>query len=82
MKAWLTKTSYEPGTFKRRPDERVEIEANTQDELLALFFREYVNRYKYCNTVSYRLEDPALAAAYRVWFSDVRNYAANGGDMW
>lgn len=82
MKATLIKECREPGTFKRLPDQQVEIEAATQDELLALFFREHDNRYKYCSTISYQFADPALTEAYREWRSDVNNYIANGGDMW
>jgi hypothetical protein len=82
VKATLIKTAYDRFTFKRLPDERVEIEAPSQDELFALFFREYVNRYKYVNSVHYRLADTKLANAYSAWIADVRNYAAHGGDMW
>jgi len=52
------------------------------DNLYALFFREYRNRYKYCNNTNYVLADPSMEQGYREWLSDVHNYANNGGDMW
>ena len=82
IKTTIVKRRYEPFSFKRLPDERETIQAPDRDALYALFFREYANRYKYCNSVSYALDDPALLAGYWVWFSDIRNYADNGGDMW
>ena len=62
--------------------DRFDIEANTEDELFAVFFREYENRHKYINHLSFRLADKQLAARYNTWISDVNNYANNGGDMW
>jgi hypothetical protein len=82
IEATIVKRRYEPFSFKRLPDERQTIQAEDRDALFALFFREYANRYKYCNSVSYTLDDPAMLQGYRVWFSDIRNYADNGGDMW
>jgi hypothetical protein len=82
IEATIVKRSYEPFYFKPLPDERETIQAADRDSLFALFFREYANRYKYCNSVSYALDDAEMREGYRVWFSDVRNYADNGGDMW
>ena len=82
VRATLIRSRLDDRTFKSLPSETLEIEADDEDALLGLFFREYVNRYKYCNTESYSLQDPALAARYRVWISDIANYAKHGGDMW
>ena len=78
----IVKHSYEPFSFKLLPDERETIQAPDTASLYALFFREYANRYKYCNSVSYALDDAEMREGYRVWFSDIGNYADNGGDMW
>ena len=80
--ATIVRRSYERFSFKTLPDERETIQAPDMDSLYALFFREYDNRYKYCNSVSYSLDDAGMREGYRVWFSDIRNYADNGGDMW
>lgn len=58
------------------------IEADTPDGIYAIAFREFFNRYKYCNGTRIRFRDPIHAASYEAWISDVRNYANNGGDMW
>lgn len=82
MKATLIKriTEWVP-TFKEEFSEKV-IEADNEDDLLALFFREFDNRYKYCNNIQFSFKDDNLKAKYRVWLSDINNYANNGGDMW
>lgn len=82
VKATLIRTRRDPRTYASLPSETLEIEADSEDGLFALFFREYKNRYKYCSTEGYDLQDPALRAGYQAWISDVANYAANGGDMW
>ncbi len=82
VRAVLLKTTYEPITWKRLPVERVEIEADDEDALMALYFREYSNRYKYCNSINFAFEDRALQARFVEWIKDVRNYMNNGGDMW
>jgi hypothetical protein len=82
IQATVIKKSYDSLTFKPLPDQYATIQAADKDSLLALFFREYDNRYKYCNSVRYVLADPSMRQEYRVWFSDIRNYADNGGDMW
>lgn len=78
----MIKTTIVKRGYEARPDERETIQAADRDALFALFFREYANRYKYCNSISYTLDDPAMLQSYQVWFSDIRNYADNGGDMW
>lgn len=82
VRAIMVVTKRDSHTFDVVSRERVEIEAADEDSLLALYFREYRNRYKYCNNVSHDLEDVSLQEKYKVWISNVANYAANGGDMW
>jgi len=79
--ATIIKSGYEPFYFKPLPDQRETIQADDKASLFALFFREYANRYKYCNSVSYKLADPDLHEGYADWLSDINNYADNGGDM-
>lgn len=81
IQAAIIKSSYEPFSFKRLSDQQEVIQAPDTNSLFALFFREYDNAYKYCNSVSYRLADPALREEYADWLSDINNYADNGGDM-
>jgi hypothetical protein len=81
-RATIIRQERDSRTYDRLPDQRVEIEADDENALLALFFREYDNRYKYCNTLSYAFEDPAMRAKYVAWMSDISNYMNNGGDMW
>ena len=73
------KPPYEMNTVNRK---ELTIEAESEDELLALFFREYDNRYKYVNSIGYSFKEEVMQEKYKTWFSDVRNYANNGGDMW
>ena len=82
VKTDIIKRSYEPFSFKRLPDQRETIEAGDNAKLFGLFFREYDNRYKYCDSINYVLADPSMREGYREWFSDIGNYADNGGDMW
>ena len=58
------------------------LEAEDDNELFALFFREYDNRYKYCNSIQYSFTEQDMRKQYHEWFCDVKNYANNGGDMW
>ena len=81
-KATIIKSSYDQFSFQPRPDQRETIQADDKASLFALFFRDYVNRHKYCNHISYKLADPALREEYADWISDIDNYADNGGDMW
>ena len=67
--------------FKRVELDYLDIMAETKEELFALFFREYDNRYKYCDDIFYQLSDQQLRNEYRLWISDIRNYANNGGNM-
>ena len=82
LTATITKCSYDPRTFKALPIKYETIEAENRDKLFALFFREYANRYKYCNDTHYEFTDANMLDGYHEWFSDVNNYADNGGDMW
>ena len=82
IQAAIIKSSYEPFSFKRLSDQHEVIQADDKASLFALFFREYDNAYKYCDSVSYALACPSLRQGYLAWFKDVRNYADNGGDMW
>ena len=82
MKATIIKSSHDQFTFRPLPDQRETIQADDRASLFALFFREYANRYKYCNSVSYKFDAAALREEYADWLSDVSNYADNGGDMW
>ena len=80
--AIIIKSSYEPFSFKPLLDQRETIEAKDNDSLFALFFREYHNRYKYHNSISYTFVDPYLRQSYLDWLGDINNYANNGGDTW
>jgi len=79
--ATIIKKSHDPFYFHPLLDQYIVIQADDKDSLFALFFREYTNRYKYCNSVSYKLADPDLREEYADWLSDINNYADNGGDM-
>ena len=79
--ATIVKKSYDQFSFRPLPDQSVIIKADDKASLFALFFREYANRYKYCNSVSYKFDAAALREEYADWLSDVSNYADNGGDM-
>ena len=83
MQAQITKTVTNWNVSPSREtvtDEK--IEAATKDEMFALFFKDYDNRFKYCNDINYRFQDGGLSDEYNVWRSDVSNYAKAGGDMW
>jgi hypothetical protein len=58
------------------------FEAENEEKAFAKFFREYDNRLKYINDLHYQFTNPEVEARYRIWISDVSNYANNGGDMW
>ena len=79
--ATIIKSGYEPFYFKPLPDQRETIQADDRASLFALFFREYANRYKYLNSVSYKFDAASLREEYAEWLSDINNYADNGGDM-
>ena len=78
----IVKHGLDPRSYAALPVFHQSIHAEDKNKLFALFFRNYDNRYKYCNTVSYSLEDQELQKEYRVWLSDINNYANNGGDTW
>jgi len=80
--ATIVKKSYDQFSFRPLPKQSIIIKADDKDSLFAMFFREYDNKYKYCNSVSYNLFDPSLREEYADWLSDINNYADNGGDMW
>ena len=82
IEATIVKHGYDRHTYRPLPDRYETIQAADMDSLFALFFREYHNAYKYCSDVSYSLADASMGQEYKVWFSDIRNYADNGGDMW
>lgn len=87
VKATIIKRTYPfynrpPYTMTRFEEEELEIEAENENALLALFFREYDNRYKYVNDIGFRFKEEAWRERYLAWFADVNNYASNGGDMW
>ena len=82
IQAAIIKSSYDQFSFRPLPDQQEVIQAPDTNSLFVLFFREYDNAYKYCNSVSYALACPSLRQGYLAWFKDVRNYADNGGDMW
>lgn len=49
---------------------------------MALYFRGYSSRYKYCNSIGFSFEDPEIQKRFMIWDKDVRKYMNNGGDMW
>lgn len=53
------------------------IEADTQQELLVTFFRDYQTRYKYCHDLHFIIQDQYQAAAYRDWLQTVPSHAGN-----
>lgn len=79
--ATIVKSSYDQFSFRPLPDQSETIQADDKASLFALFFREYANRYKYCNHISYKFDAAALREEYADWLSDINNYADNGGDM-
>lgn len=74
--------SNEKTNYRSVVTDSTEISASTKDELFSLYFREYDNRYKYCNGLCYAIVDEGLKEEFRVWISNIGNYANNGGDMW
>lgn len=58
-----------------------EIEAETEDKLFALYFKEYKLRYTYCNYV-FEIQDKEMDKKYRAWIAIEDNYFRNGGDSW
>lgn len=68
-------------TPMRRIETTISLSAGTEAELFSHYFREYANRFKYCNDLHFWINNADMAAKYRVWISDAKNYAASGGDM-
>jgi|WetSurSiteA1Bulk_404760.scaffolds.fasta_scaffold19090_3 hypothetical protein len=58
-----------------------EISGESIDDCLAVYFKEYSNRYKYCNDTHFVL-DELTQIKFHKWISNVNNYMHNGGDMW
>lgn len=58
------------------------INERTKKKAFGSYFREYENRYKYCNNVRFFIANNRLAEEYRAWISDIQNYANYGGDTW
>jgi len=82
MEIKVRKINSNYNTTRVETAEDFKIPGETLDECLATYFREYLNRFKYVNDLNFKLIDAEVQEAYKVWISDVRNYAANGGDMW
>lgn len=59
-----------------------DITGDTWEDVFQTYFKEYVNRYKYCNDISFSIINPDIDQKYRKWISDINNYAKSGGDMW
>lgn len=57
------------------------ITGETLDNCFAVYFKEYSNRYKYCNDIHFVLDAPTQMK-FSKWISNVNNYVRNGGDMW
>jgi hypothetical protein len=81
MKATIVKSQWDK-YYSYTEDVEETIEAPTKDDLFGLFFREFDNRFKYCNDLAYSFKGETNKKEYRTWISDINNYAANGGDMW
>jgi hypothetical protein len=58
------KHANDPFSMKGFPLELITITADDKDKLFAIYFREYVNRSKYVNSVNFSWEDPAMRAEY------------------
>jgi hypothetical protein len=72
------------GITKENKSKRVnfEIEAESLDEAFKILFRDYKNRYKYCNDISFHIVDEGIKKLYFEWIHDIGNYVKSGGDMW
>tara|TARA_R110000764_G_scaffold94369_1_gene178153 strand:+ start:160 stop:708 length:549 start_codon:yes stop_codon:yes gene_type:complete len=62
-------------------EEYITIMAENYDDLCKLYFKSYDNRSKYNNNLSLEILDDKFKDKYKIWISDVSNYANNGGDM-
>ena len=59
----------------------ITIMAENYDDLCKLYFKSYDNRSKYNNNRRLEILDDKFKDKYKIWISDVSNYANNGGDM-
>jgi len=59
----------------------ITIMAENYDDLCKLYFKSYDNRSKYNNNRRLEILDDNFKDKYKIWISDVSNYANNGGDM-
>lgn len=82
VRATVHQTTRDDISCKVLSHQTFDIEAPTEPELFALFFRDHDNRYKYVSTVSSTFADPVLLPKYAAWRQNPANYAAAGGDMW
>ena len=80
MKITIIKSEWKNSNLHETGEQN--IEAPNKDDLFSLFFREFDNRFKYCNDLSFAIKDETTRKEYRTWISKVENYANNGGDMW
>ena len=62
-------------------EEYITIMAENYDDLCKLYFKSYDNRSKYNNNIRLEILDDKFKDKYKIWISDVSNYANNGGDM-
>jgi hypothetical protein len=62
-------------------EEYITIMAENYDDLCKLYFKSYDNRSKYNNNISLEILDDKFKDKYKIWISDVSNYANNGGEM-
>lgn len=58
------------------------IEAETKEAAFGRYFKDFANRFKYCNDVQTSLDDEEMRTAYSAWIRNPANYAEAGGDMW
>ena len=82
IKAVLIKKVCGHKTNYKEQSSEVTIEAENEEALMVLFFKKYDNGLKYCSNLNYRFKLQELKDKYRVWSSDISNYANNGGDLW
>lgn len=57
------------------------IEEDFKNEAFIDYFRNYHNRYRYCNSVRFEIIGDDVKKDYKEWLSNPHNYANNGGSM-
>ena len=62
-------------------EEYITIMAENYDDLCKLYFKSFDNRSKYNNNINLEILDDNFKDKYKIWISDVSNYANNGGEM-